>query len=235
MTVPHSEFSGTAPQETLPVAGLLILAAGMLDAHTYVGYGGVFANAMTGNIVILMIHLAHGDFAGATRFVCPIAAYIGGVALAHTLKEKPFARWVVYPARLALAIEVIFLALAALIPGLPDPVIVTGIAFVAAMQATAFTRVGTFAFTSVTTSANLRHFAESFMAAVVFRRGEAAWRQLFFFLTVVACFFAGALGGAIATYAWGHAALWLPIGLLSVALGLCLPWNRRMHAILKEN
>ena len=235
MNVPHPEFSGTAPQETLPVAALLILAAGMLDAYTYVGYGGVFANAMTGNIVILMIHLAHGDFAGGCRYIYPIAAYVCGVAVAHSLKEKPFAKWIAYPARISLGIEVVFLALAALIPGLPDPVVVTGIAFVAAMQATAFTRVGTFAFTSVTTSANLRHFAESFMAAVVFRRGNAAWRELTFFATVVGCFFAGALGGAGMSLAFGHAAIWLPFILLSGALVLCLPWNRRVHAILQKN
>ena len=235
MTVPHTEFSGPEPQDTLPVAALLLLAAGMLDAYTYVGYGGVFANAMTGNIVILMIHLAHGDFAGGVRYVCPIAAYVCGVAVAHSLKEKPFVKWVAYPARISLAIEVAFLALAAVIPGVPDMLIVTGIAFVAALQATAFTRVGTFAFTSVTTSANLRHFAESFMAALVFRRGRVAWRELRFFATVVGCFFVGALSGAAAAYAFHHAALWLPIGLLSAALALCMPWNRRVHAILQRN
>ncbi len=235
MNVPHTEFSSPAPQITLPVAALLILAAGMLDAYTYVGYGGVFANAMTGNIVILMIHLAHGDFPGGARYIYPIAAYICGVAVAHSLKEKPFAQWIAYPARASLGIEIVFLALAALMPGLPDEVIVTGIAFVAAMQATAFTKVGAFAFTSVTTSANLRHFAESFMAALVFRDGVAAWRQLTFFGTVVGCFFIGALSGAYISYTIGHAALWLPIVLLSAAFILCLPWNSRLHAILQRN
>ncbi len=235
MTVPHTEFSGPAPQETLPVAVLLILAAGMLDAYTYVGYGGVFANAMTGNIVILMIHLARADFTGALRYVCPVAAYLCGVAVAHSLKEKPFAAVVIYPARASLAIEVAFLVIAAVIPGLPDALIVTGIAFVAAMQATAFTRVGTFAFTSVTTSANLRHLAESFMAAVVFRNGLAAWRELIFFASVVACFVAGAATGAVATLRLGHAAVWLPVVLLSGALILCMPWNQRLHAILQKN
>ncbi len=235
MTIPHTEFSGPAPQETLPVAALLILAAGMLDAYTYVGYGGVFANAMTGNIVILMIRLAQGDFTGATRYVCPIIAYVCGVAVAHALKEKPFTAWFAYPARISLGIEIAFLTGAALIPGVPDTLIVTGIAFVAAMQATAFTRVGTFAFTSVTTSANLRHFAESFMAAVVFRRGRTAWRELRFFFTVVACFLAGALAGAWTAYRFGHPAVGLPIVLLSAALLLCMPWNRRMHAILQKN
>ncbi len=219
----------------MPVAALLLLAAGMLDAYTYVGYGGVFANAMTGNIVILMIRIAHGDWAQGVRYVYPIAAYVCGVAVAHTLKEKPFANWVKYPARVSLAIELALLAAVAVVPGIPDAAIVTGIAFVAALQATAFTRVGTFAFTSVTTSANLRHLAESFMAAVVFRRGLAAWRELRFFATVVGCFFVGALSGAAAAYAFGHAAVWLPFALLAVALILCLPWNRRMHEILQKN
>jgi len=236
MTVPHTEFSSPSPQDTLPVAALLILAAGMLDAYTYVGYGGVFANAMTGNIVILMIHLAQADFTAAARYVGPIIAYVCGVAVAHTLKEKPFVTWLAYPARASLAIEVAFLALVALFSkGVPDTLVVTGIAFVAAMQATAFTRVGTFAFTSVTTSANLRHFAESFMAAVVFRNGPAAWRELFFFASVVVCFFVGALSGALATQAFGHVAVWLPVLLLSAALLLSMPWNRRLHAILQKN
>ena len=235
MTIPHTEFSGRAPQDTLPVAALLLLAAGMLDAYTYVGYGGVFANAMTGNIVILMIRIAHGDFAEGARYIYPIAAYVCGVAVAHTLKEKPFDAWVKYPARVSLAIELLLLAVVALVPGVPDWAIVTGIAFVAALQATAFTRVGTFAFTSVTTSANLRHLAESFMAAVVFRRGVAAWRELRFFATVVSCFFAGALIGAASAYAFGHTAVWLPFALLSGALILCMPWNRRVHEILQRN
>ncbi len=235
MNAPHTEFFGPSPQDTLPVAALLLLAAGMLDAYTYVGYGGVFANAMTGNIVILMIHLAQGDFAGGARYMFPLAAYICGVAVAHTLKEKPFSTWITYPARVSLAVEVAFLVLAAVTPGLPPALIVTGIAFVAALQATAFTRVGTFAFTSVTTSANLRHFAESFMSAVVFRDGKAAWRELAFFSIVVACFFLGALSGAYAAFAFGHSALWLPVLLLAGALFLCLPWNERLHAILKCN
>ena len=235
MNLPHTEFSTRAPQDTLPVAALLLLAAGMLETYTYIHYGGVFANAMTGNIVIMVIHLAQGDVADGVRYIYPICAYICGVAVAHALKEKPFAAWLRYPAQASLLLEMLFLAVVALVPGLPSEVVVTGIAFVAATQATSFTRVGTFAFTSVTTSANLRHFAESFMAAVVFRHGPVAWRELRFFSAVVGCFFAGALIGAAAAFTFGHAAVWLPLGLLSAAFALCLPWNRRVHDILQGN
>lgn len=93
MTILHREFLGETPQNTLPVAALLILAAGMLDAYTYVGYGGVFANAMTGNIVILMIHLAQGDTAAAVRYIAPVIAYVCGVATAHAIKESRCIAW----------------------------------------------------------------------------------------------------------------------------------------------
>jgi uncharacterized protein DUF1275 len=39
--------------DTLPTGLLLAGAGGFLDAYTFVGRGGVFANAQTGNIVLL--------------------------------------------------------------------------------------------------------------------------------------------------------------------------------------
>jgi uncharacterized membrane protein YoaK (UPF0700 family) len=227
---------GDKPQETLPVAALLILAAGMLDAYTYVGYGGVFANAMTGNLVVMTVRISGGDLSAALPYLAPLAAYVCGVAVAHCLKEKPLRAWFPWPARTSLALEVALLIAVALFgKGLPDTAVVTGIAFVAALQATAFTRVEKFAFTSVTTSANLRRFAESLMASVVFREGLKAAREWKFFLTIYVCFLAGAVASAFATRAFGHAAVWLPIAALSAALLLCLPWNVAVHRLLRDN
>ncbi|HEV3423197.1 MAG TPA: YoaK family protein, partial [Paraburkholderia sp.] len=47
------------------VAVLLTLSGGFLDAYTYVGHGGVFANTMTGNVALLGIHIAAGDWTQA--------------------------------------------------------------------------------------------------------------------------------------------------------------------------
>ena len=38
------------PDNSIKVAVLLTVAGGFLDAFTYVGHGGVFANSMTGNL-----------------------------------------------------------------------------------------------------------------------------------------------------------------------------------------
>ena len=224
------------PQETLPVALLLILAAGMLDAYTYVAHGGVFANAMTGNLVIMTVRLAQGQWMKALPYLAPIAAYIAGVALAHAVKQKPLRDLIHYPARFSLGLEVVFLVVVAFLPkSVPDMAVVVGIAFVAAVQGTSFTRIGKFAFTSVTTSANLRHFTESAMAALVFGEGKHAHREMRYFAAICSCFFVGAVLGAQATYRLGDIAVWLPITALSAALVLCLPWNKPLHRLMGLN
>ncbi len=227
---------GKKPERTLPVAALLITAAGMLDAFTYTGYGGVFANAMTGNIVLLVVRLAKGEVAGSLPFAAPIIAYLCGVAVAHAFKEKPLRNLVPSPARMSLALEIAFLIVVAFLPkAVPDMLVVTGIAFVAALQATAFTRLGEFAYTSVTTSANLRHFASATMAWLVFGKGRESRRESLFFLCLCVCFIGGALIGAVVTLAFGHAAVWLPVVLLTVALALCLPWTQGIREMFSED
>ena len=46
--------------EALRVGLVLALAGGYLDAYTYLCRGGVFANAQTGNMVLLGIRAAEG-------------------------------------------------------------------------------------------------------------------------------------------------------------------------------
>jgi len=227
---------GKKPERTLPVAALLITAAGMLDAFTYVGYGGVFANAMTGNIVLLVVRLAKGEIAGSLPFAAPIIAYICGVAVTQVLKEKPLRSLLPSPARFSLGLEIAFLIVVAFLPkSVPDMLVVTGIAFVAALQASAFYRLAEFAYTSVTTSANLRHFASATIAWLIYGRGRESRREALFFLCLCVCFIGGALAGAMATIKWSHAAVWLPVGLLTIALGLCLPWTRAIRDMFEED
>lgn len=224
------------PQESLPVALLLIMAAGMLDAYTYISRGGVFANAMTGNLVVMTVHLARHEWDKAWPFLAPIAAYITGVAVAHAVKEKPLRGLIRYPARFSLALEVAFLVVVAFLPSsVPDVIVVIGIAFVAAVQGTNFTRIGKFAFTSVTTSSNLRHATEAFMSAIIFTGGKRVHREMVFFAAICLCFFIGAASGAVVTLRFGHGSVWLPTIILAGALVLCLPWNRRLHQFLDLN
>lgn len=48
----------------------LTLSGGFQDAYTYMGRGKVFANAQTGNIVLMATNFCEGDFAKALRIFC---------------------------------------------------------------------------------------------------------------------------------------------------------------------
>ena len=61
--------------ESILLRILLATAGGFFDAYTYVCRGEVFANAQTGNIVLLGIHLANFDFMQAVRYLIPILAF----------------------------------------------------------------------------------------------------------------------------------------------------------------
>ena len=51
---------------------LLAVAGGYLDVYTYISRGGVFANAQTGNIVLLGIHIAQHNFEKITTYTLPL-------------------------------------------------------------------------------------------------------------------------------------------------------------------
>ena len=51
--------------ESLLLGAILATVGGFLDAHTYICRGKVFANAETGNIVLMGAKLAEGDFKDA--------------------------------------------------------------------------------------------------------------------------------------------------------------------------
>ena len=75
--------------ESFRIGALLALAGGFFDVYTYLCRGGVFANAQTGNMVLLGIAIAGGDWAHALHYIFPIAAFALGVAAAEW--TKPFA------------------------------------------------------------------------------------------------------------------------------------------------
>ena len=55
---------GKQMSETFCLGALLAVTGGFLDAYTYLTRGRVFANAQTGNLVLLAMNLAGGQFQG---------------------------------------------------------------------------------------------------------------------------------------------------------------------------
>lgn len=71
------------------ILGLILsLAGGYFDAYTYIARDHVFANAQTGNVVLLGVSLASGDVIRALRYIPPILAFILGIFLAEYIRKQ---------------------------------------------------------------------------------------------------------------------------------------------------
>ena len=212
------------PERSLLVAGLLSLSGGFLDAFTYVGHGGVFANAMTGNLIFLGLFTAQGDETRALSHLTPILAFLVGILAAHLLRLYASASETRSLPLICLGIEIVFLAGVGLLPAtIPDMPIVLGIAFVASLQNSSFTHVRRFAYNSVVTTGNLRKFAEGLFAGTLPRRDPTKLEEARVFAAVCLCFLGGAVAGGLGTARLGNAALSVPVLVLAAALVRCRP------------
>lgn len=95
--------------ESFLVGGIMALSGGFMDAYTYLSRGKVFANAQTGNIILLGIHLSEGKWREALNYVSPVMCFAVGVFIAQMLrlhfKNTPKIHW----RQMAVLIEIMIL------------------------------------------------------------------------------------------------------------------------------
>ena len=102
--------------ESMILGVVLTLAGGFQDAYSYNCRGQVFANAQTGNIVLLGQNIASGNFQNALHYLFPLLAFLAGVYLSEWVRElcKSFQK--LHWRQIVLAFEIVMLAIAGLLP-----------------------------------------------------------------------------------------------------------------------
>ena len=203
------QYTHPAAERLFPVA-LLTLSGGLQDAYTYLRRGKVFANAQTGNIVLLGQSLFDGDWGRAARYLLPVLAFALGVAAAEAIRvRRP--RW----QRRVLLWEILLLFLVGFIPHSLDQLANALVSFSCAMQVQAFRKMEGFVFASTMCIGNLRSGMESLCAFL--RTGDHQERRkarLYFFLIFL--FALGAEAGSLAAELLDLPAIWLSCVLLAV-------------------
>jgi uncharacterized membrane protein YoaK (UPF0700 family) len=187
----------------------------------YVGHGRVFANSMTGNVVLLGINFLSGSWQGAIHRLPAIMAFLVGVSVSQAMQLRAKQRDVSPPYNAVLVLEIAVLAVLSLLPAAtPDFLFTASIAFAASVQVQTFREVNGRTYASTYTTGNLRTLAE---AAVLWyhegRRGEAP-QVVRDFSIICAAFLAGATGGAWAVQKLGNRALWCDVIVLVLIASL---------------
>lgn len=66
----------------------LALSGGFQDAYTYFTRDGVFANAQTGNVVLMSTNFMTGKWEEGLKYLFPILAFALGVLVADLIQKK---------------------------------------------------------------------------------------------------------------------------------------------------
>lgn len=214
---------GRQMSETFLLGSLLAGAGGFLDAYTYLARGGVFANAQTGNIVLLGIHLAKAEWGRAIYYVLPILAFILGIfsteAIRHLFRKHSRLHW----RQIVAAFEITVVLIAAFLPmGALDMLVNIAVSFVCAMQVEAFRKLYGNPYATTMCTGNLRSASEALYRFLFFRENAQLRKSLQYF-GIILCFIIGAaLGGWLTAAFSGKAILFATLPLFAACGLMCL-------------
>lgn len=203
--------------EKIAAACILSISGGFLDIYTYLFRGGVFANAVTGNMVLFGFNIAHGQWQGCVKYIIAITSYAIGVFAAEFLHQKMSAARKIGWHQTILMLEIIVLLPVIFIPyGKMDFIVNSLISLVCAMQVQTFRRVNGLPFASTMCTGNLRSGTEALFRGAYYKTTAELTKAWHYFI-IILCFIAGAAVGAVLLKHFGHSVFFLvPAALLAV-------------------
>ena len=119
--------------EAFSTMAFLTLSGGLQDAYTYFVRDGVFANAQTGNIVLMSARAFSGDLAGVLRYLIPLTAFALGVFAAEMLRQRERRISVLHWRQLVVLAEILLLFLVGFLPPELNPLANALVSFTCAM------------------------------------------------------------------------------------------------------
>ncbi|MGI5948917.1 YoaK family protein [Peptoniphilus sp.] len=146
--------------ETFPVVLFLTLAGGFQDAYSYHMRGNVFANAQTGNIVLLFKNIVDFNLSEMIKYLVPLFAFVLGVYIAsryedyHKLNKL---KW----RQIILIFEIIFMIVVSFVPSSHNNIANAILSFVCAMQVYSFKKIYGLNFATTMCIGNLRSATEN--------------------------------------------------------------------------
>lgn len=186
---------------------ILGIAGGFFDAYTYVARGGVFCNAQTGNLILMIIGFASGKGVSSFRYLVPVAFFVLATLLSEAVfylvrrnADRRGEKSSLFRFHLSvLLVEAAVLAAVGCIPtDFPDLLPNALIASTAALQYHAFRDMSGIPLSTVFCTNNLRLLSGHLFTGMVGKDKKALVKAAKYIL-FIACFLAGVAIGYFLT------------------------------------
>lgn len=215
--------------ESFLLCVILALVGGFLDAYTYVCRGGVFANAETGNIVLMGIKLAKGEYMGALYYLIPIFGFALGVFVSEIIKKHFKYKTAFHWRQITVAVEIIVLLGISFVPSTSTNNIFTNalVALVCSIQVESFRQFSSTPITTTMCTGNLRSATEN-LFIFLNKKDKKALKTSMKYYSVIIFFIIGAALGAVTTNALNEKATLVACAGLAVAFILMfINWEEK--------
>ena len=134
--------------ESFITAAFLSVSGGLQDAYTYIFRGKVFANAQTGNIVLLGQNLVDRNWRMCVHYAVPLLFFALGIAAAECIKQKFQNMQQFHWRQIVVLCEIFLLLIVGFLPIKLNLLANAMVSFSCAMQVQAFRKVNGYAFAS---------------------------------------------------------------------------------------
>lgn len=202
--------------ESFRICALLSFSGGLQDAYTYNVRGHVFANAQTGNVVLMSQNLMTGSWHTGLRYLLPLVAFAAGIFIAERVenrfKESKRLHW----RQIVLLIEIVMLIVVGFLPESLNMAANVLVSLSCAMQVQTFRTVHGFGYASTMCIGNLRSGTESLSKFLRDREREQLYKALHFF-GIILIFAVGAGVGGVLSERWSLGTIWLSAMLLVIS------------------
>lgn len=205
--------------DTFRNAMFIILSGGFQDAYTYICRGEVFANAQTGNIVLMSSAFFVGQWHTVIKYLIPVVSFLVGTAVAELIHVRFKACEKIHWRQIILIMEIVLLLAVGFLPQKFNPLANALVSFVCAMQVQTFHKVRGHAYASTMCIGNMKSAIES-LCAYFHVHDKAILRKSLTYFGVIAVFATGAGIGAVITKNIGSKAIWVCCVFLAVSFGI---------------
>lgn len=211
-----SYHSSRQMSESFVIAALLSISGGLQDVYTYIARDHVFANAQTGNIVLLSTNICERNWSSVLHYAIPVLFFMLGVAatilVRQTFQNLQRFHW----RQIVVLIELILLFCVGFMPEKLNLIANALVSFSCAMQVQAFRKVNSYAYASTMCIGNMRSGVDAFCDYTQ-THDIRTLHKSFHYFGVILLFACGAAVGSSLIAHFGMHTIWISCALLLIS------------------
>ena len=194
--------------ESIEVGIFLALSGGFMDAYSYINRGKVFANAETGNIILMALKVCEGKFFEAVNYLIPIVSFAVGVAICEIIKYRKERINMIHWRQILVLIEIFAFIVVGFLPQEMNRVANSIISMISGIQFATFPKIRGTAMATTMCTGNLKTGTQNMYRGIKTGDKSAIEKGLYYYVCILV-FILGTMVGYFAVKLMAEKAIFL--------------------------